>query len=229
MTLNKKITLLVFTCLIGLPFPCLYASAEEIRGESCYTTLETEPLMVAGEISYALALRKAVKESETFRSLTKDIEDPLIKKSIIEIAAGCGVDNVRVLKKDVRDRTSCTELAAQLDTEILKSIVFRKAPPTDSTESDGFEGLLSNEYVKILNYKKDGSFLTILYQAKRHLEADCVAINILYFDNQGRQIMRTFGHFPVVPVARGKVRWASLPLREEPGSFELKLDINGRN
>ena len=229
MTLNRKIMVMVFVCLIGLSFLCLRVSAEEIRGEYCYTTLETEPLMVAGEISYALALRKAVKESEMFRSLTKDIEAPLIKKSIIEIAAGCGVNDIKVLKQDVRGRSSCTELVAQLDTEMLKSIVARKAPPTDSTKPDGFEGLLSNEYIKILNYKKEGSFLTILYQAKQHIEADCVAISILYFDNQGRQIMRNFGHFPMVPVARGKVRWASLPLREEPGPFELRLDINGRN
>jgi hypothetical protein len=229
MTLNRKIMVLIFIGLIGLSFPCLRVSAEEIRGEYCYTTLETEPLMVAGEISYALALRKAVKESDTFRSLTKDIEDPRLKKSIIEITAGCGVDNVKVLKKDVRDRTSCTELVAQMDTEMLKSIVSRKAPPIDSTRPKGFEGLLSNEYVKILNYKKEGSFLTILYQAKQHLEPDCVEISILYFDNQERQINRTFGHFPMEPVGRGRVRWATLPLREEPGSFELRLDVNGRN
>jgi hypothetical protein len=228
MTLNRKIMVLVFICLIGIPFPCLRVSAEEIRGEYCYTTLETEPLMVADEISYALALRKAIKESETFRSLTKDIEDNRLKKSIIEITAGCGVNNVKVLKKDIRDRTSCTELVAQLDTEMLKSIVSRKAPPI-STEPKGFEGLLSNEYVKILNYKKEGSFLTILYEAKQHLQPDCVEISILYFDNQGHQIKRTFGHFPTEPTARGRVRWASLPLQEEPGSFELRLDINGRN
>jgi hypothetical protein len=229
MTLNRKIMILIFICLIGLSFSCLRVSAEEIRGKYCYTALETEPLMVADEISYALALRKAVKESETFRSLTKDIEDPRIKKSIIEITAGCGVNNVNVLKKDVQNRTSCTDLVAQLDTEMLKSIVSRKAPPIDTTKPEGFEGLLSNEYIKILNYKKQGSFLTILYQAKQHLEPDCVEISILYFDDQGRQIKRNFGHFPMEPVARGSVRWASLPLREETGSFELRLDINGRN
>lgn len=228
MTLNRKIMVIFCVCFMGLSFPCLYVSAEEIRGKVCYTSLESEPLRVADEISYALALRKAVKESDSFRSLTKDIEDPLIKKSIVEITAGCGVTNVKVLKTDVRDRTSCTELVAQLDTDVLKSVVARKLPRTDSTESEGFEGLLRNEYIKILNYKKENSFLTILYQAKQYLEPDCVEISILYFDGQGRQTMRTFGHFPMVPMSPGEVRTGSLPLREQPGPFELRLDINGR-
>ncbi|MBW2116242.1 MAG: hypothetical protein JRH04_15815 [Deltaproteobacteria bacterium] len=221
MTLNKKIMVLIFICSLGISFPCLRVSAEEIQGEYCYTTLETEPLMVAKEISYALALRAAVKKSDTFKSLTKDIEDFRLKKSI-------GVGQVKVLKQDIQGRTSCTELVAQLDTQILKSILSRKVPVADSAKPKGFEGLLSNEYVKILNYKKEGSFLTILYQAKQHLEPDSVEISILCFDNEGRQIKRTSGLFPLRPVARGKVRWASLPLREETASFELKLDTNGR-
>ena len=228
MNLNTKNIVLIFICSLGISFPCLRVSAEEIRGEYCYTTLETEPLMVAKEISYALALRKAVNQSHTFKSLTKDIEDFRLKKSIIEIAAGCGVGQVKVLKQDIQGRTSCTELVAQLDTQILKSILSRKVLAADSAKPKGFEGLLSNEYVKILNYKKEGSFLTILYQAKQHLEPDSVEISILCFDNEGRQIKRTSGLFPLRPVARGKVRWASLPLREESVSFELKLDTNGR-
>ncbi len=229
MTLKRKTMALVLICFVGLSFPCLGVAAEEIRGEYCYAAHETEPLTVAEEISYALALRKAVKESETFRSLTKNIEDPLLKKSIIEITAGCGVKNVKVIKQDFRGSASCTELVAELDTKMLESIVSRKAPSTDSEKPEGFEGLLSNEYVKILNYKKEGSFLTILYQAKQYLEPDCVEISIVYFDNQGRQIKRTFGHFPMVRLDRGNVRWASLPLHGQTGSFELRLDINGRN
>ena len=228
MTFDRKIMYLVFVLFIDLSFPCLRVYSEEIRGDFCYTTSETEPLIAADEISYALALRKAIRESDTFKSLTKDIEDRQIKKSIVEITAGCGVNNVNIIKQDVRDRTSCTELVAQLDTEMLKSIISRKAPPVDASKPEDFEGLLSNEYVKILNYEKEGSFLSVLYQAKQHLEPDCVEISILYFDNQGQQIKRTFGHFPMEPTARGRVRWASLPLREKAESFELRLDINGR-
>jgi hypothetical protein len=205
-------------------FPIFGISAEEISGKHCYSGVNNEPVSMSKEISYALALRNAVKSSDAFNSLAEGVEDCLTREEIIEVTAGCGISNINVSNQDVQGRTVCTYLTAELDAQILKSIIARKTAEAESKKPRGFKGLISNDDLRILNYKRDGSFVTILYQAKRFLDEDAVEIVILSFDATGSLLKRHTVDFPLRPLSSGAYRWGSIPISENAVSFELKIN-----
>ena len=224
MKMITKSMALVFICLMASSFYCPGASAEEIRGKYCYSCLKRGSLVIAKDVSYALALRNAVKKNATFKSLLDSIDDCETKKSVLEITAGCCVKHIKVLKESLKERTACTELVADLDIAVVKSIISRKIQALESSEKKGFDGVISNEQVRIINYKREGSFVTILYQAKEDLLYESVGMSITSFDIKGRKIIRSAGRFPLGSLSRGKVRWASLPVPTDAASFELELE-----
>jgi hypothetical protein len=54
-------------------------ASERITGSYCYTHGDMESLMVAKEISYAMALRKAIETYRTFISSTAVVKDFKLK------------------------------------------------------------------------------------------------------------------------------------------------------
>jgi hypothetical protein len=198
--------------------------AEEIKGKYCYSSAAYEPLLLAREISEALALRRAIENSEKFQAMVKDVHECKVKNSIVEVAAGCAVNNVKIESQEIQERTVCTSLTGDLDVKILENIIWRKAQSASPNKDAEFEGLLSNEKVRILNYYKEGSFVKILYQAKRDLDYGSFMLSITSLDMDGRQIKRHASHFPLKHLLQWDFRWASLPLDEKAVSFELGLE-----
>ena len=213
-----------FLCLMASSFCERDALAEEIRGKYCYTCLKSGSLVIGKDISYALALREAVKENTEFKALLETVDDCALKKSVLEITAGCCVKHVKVVKQSLQERKACTELIADLDMDVVKSVISRKIKDLKSSEIEGFDGVISNEQVRIINYKREGSFVTILYQAKEDLLYESFGMSITSYDINGRRIVRNAGRFPLGSLSRGKVRWASLPVPADAASFELELE-----
>ena len=220
----NKATVFFVPVLLMVFFPIFGISAEEISGKHCYSSVKNEPISMSKEISYALALRNAVKSSDSFNSLAEGVEDCLTREEIIEVAAGCGINNINISNQDVQGRTVCTYLTAELDTQILKLIIARKTAEAESKKPKGFKGLISNDDLRILNYKREGSFVTVLYQAKRFLNEDAVEIVLLSFDSSGNLLKRRSVDFPLRPLSSGAFRWGSIPISEDAVSFELKIN-----
>lgn len=220
----QKIYFLISFILATVFLNGLVASAEEIQGKYCYSSAEHEPLLLAREISEALALRKAIGNSEKFQTMIKDVDECKVRNSIVEVAAGCAVNNVKILNQEIQERNVCTSLTGELNVKILEDILWRKVQVASATKGAEFEGLLSNANVRILNYYKEGQFVKILYQAKRDLDYGSFMLSITSFDTDGRQIKRHSSRFPLKHLLQGDFRWASLPLDEKTVSFELGLE-----
>ncbi|MBW1923073.1 MAG: hypothetical protein JRJ35_06325 [Deltaproteobacteria bacterium] len=223
--LKTALILSIFTTMfLGPAGP---VSAEEIRGESCLTGTQNDSLETGKEISYALAVREALVNSEAYRSLTREIKACPLRKSILEAAAGCAVTDVRVTRAEIAGKRICTEITAVLDAERLSQIVRRKTSEWERARGPDFEGLMSNDAVRILNYKKKGAFVSVLYQAKRFLEMESVDISLVCYDENGARIRTVSGTFPLRPLMAGESRWGSLPLPPGTATFDLVLGSSG--
>lgn len=170
-----------------------FAKQVEISGKYCYQYGDSESLMIAKEISYAMALRKAIETYKTFVTSTSIIEDFQMKKDIIETIASGYVDNVKVINQDVQGRTVCTSLVGYVNPDAVKSIITRKVDKARKVEKQNFKGIISNNKIKILNYRKGVKvnpnstyyYVDVLYQAKTTAYANGTRIIIDCFDKNG--------------------------------------------
>ncbi|MDO9527863.1 MAG: hypothetical protein Q7J27_01755 [Syntrophales bacterium] len=199
-----------------------YAKRVQIRGEYCYQYGDSESLMVAKEISYAMALRKAIETYKTFISSTSIVKDFKLKKDLIETIASGYVDNVKIIKQDVKGRTVCTTLIGYVNPDAVKSIISRKVERVKKTRTREFKGLISNECIKILNYKREGQHLSILYQAKKRFNYTFVRIVIDCFDRNGNPIEGRSSD-TASRLDRGEVRKEVVELPGGTASFEIRL------
>ncbi len=215
-TISFITTLVVILAIGAVPS---FAS-ERIKGSYCYTYGDMESLMVAKEISYTMALRKAIETYRTFISSTTVVKDFKLKQDIIENIASGYVDNIRIVSQGVNGRTVCTELVGSVNPDAVRSIISRKV------EKTGFKGLVSNEYIKILSYKTEGGWLSILYQAKQHLTKYQINIIVDCFDKDGMPIEGTYRSVPSgAYLSKGEVRKTrKVGLPRETASFELRLE-----
>lgn len=200
---NRYVSVVVFVIFLILLCSHLIISAAQaeqskIEGTYCYQYGDSESLMMAKEISYAMALRKAIESYKTFVSSTSIVEDFQLKKDIIEAIASGYVDNIQIVKQDVNGRTVCTSLVGYVEPDAVKNIVMRKVDIVKKAERKEFEGLVSNKEIKILNVKRfdDSKYLYdlhIIYQVKTKISGRSVPIIVDLFDRDGNQIsgMRT--------------------------------------
>ena len=221
-----------------------FAKQVEISGKYCYQYGDSESLMIAKEISYAMALRKAIETYKTFISSTSIVKDFKLKKDIIEAIASGYVDNIKMIKQDVKGRTVCTTLIGYVNPDAVKSIISRKVEKVRKTKRKEFKGLVSDRNIKILNItmethtdfnvkppEKVLDSLKILYQTKRSLEgAKWTNIKFYHtriivhcFDKNGNPIPGTNVGIPSETLRKGEVRTIRVPLTHRTVSYEIEL------
>lgn len=231
----KQFKLRLVTVLVVCFFPSnILAAQAEIQGDYCYQYGDSESLMAAKEISYAMALRKAIETYKTFVASTSVVQDFQFRKDLVETIASGYVENVKIIKQEVQGRTVCTELIGYVNPATVESIIARKVEKKKQIRSKQSEGLISNSKVKILNYKRmlcnQGPCVEILYEARVQLDGTNPwlrqTIIVECFDSNGELIPGTNSEIPRYPdgaVHKGAVRGTYILLPEGTASFELRL------
>jgi hypothetical protein len=220
--------------LIVSSFPStIFAAQAKIQGDYCYQYGDSESLMAAKEISYAMALRKAIETYKTFVASTSVVQDFKLRKDLVETIASGYVENVKIIKQDVQGRNVCTELVGYVNPDAVKSIIARKVEKTHKTKKKEFEGLLSNKLVKIINYKKsycdvpitsiNEPCVKILYQAKMHIVSNVTTIIVDCYDKDGNQLQGNKRMIPYSELYEGEVRETFIIIPSDTVSFELRL------
>jgi len=189
--------------------------------------------MVAKEISYAMALRKAIETYKTFVASTSVVKDFQLRKDLVETIASGYVENVRIIKQDVKGRNVCTELVGYVNPDAVKSIITKKVKILHKTKTQEFQGLLSNDKIKILNYKKSMCrdlgdttkypCVRMLYQAKKDIYKNSVYIIMDCYDEDGNQIEGSKINVPSSDLYKGEVKETYMDECYTIGSFELRL------
>ena len=166
----KRYCSILLLPLAIISFPSiLFAAQAKIQGDYCYQYGDSESLMVAKEISYAMALRKAIETYKTFVASTSVVQDFKLRKDLVETIASGYVENVRIVRQDVKGRNVCTELVGYVNPDAVKSIIARKVERVQSTKRTKVEGVLKGRYYTILNHYKEKRKLYVLYRANTNL------------------------------------------------------------
>lgn len=223
--------ILVLTLAVTSYPNILFAAQAKIHGDYCYQYGDSESLVAAKEISYAMALRKAIESYKTFVASTSVVKDFQLRKDLVETIASGYVENVQIVKLDVKERTVCTELVGFVSPNAVKSIIARKIGTVQRTKNKEFQGLLSNDRIKILNYKKTicgehtkWPCVEIVYQAKRDISGSSTSIIIDCYDRDGNQIEGNKTIVPAWDLYKGEVRRTWFELNNDKiVSFELRL------
>jgi hypothetical protein len=232
----RRFKLILVLTLVIASFPStIFAAQAKIQGDYCYQYGDSESLMVAKEISYAMALRKAIETYKTFVASTSVVKDFKLRKDLVETIASGYVENIRIIKQDVKGRNVCTELVGYVNSDVVKSVIARKVERVKRPRRTPHQGIVGNKQLKILNYTKHGSRVKLTYQAERrigthscgHICNERYAKIIVHcFDRNGDPIE---GRSIYVPkeweqISPGEVRTAEIFLPQEAVSFELALD-----
>ena len=78
---KKQLGLIIILALVLTALPTVtLAKQAEISGDYCYEYGDSESLMAAKEISYAMALRKAIERYKTFVASTSVVDDFQLRK-----------------------------------------------------------------------------------------------------------------------------------------------------
>ena len=199
-----------------------FAKQVEISGKYCYQYGDSESLMMAKEISYAMALRKAIETYKTFVTSTSIIEDFQMKKDLIETIASGYVDNVKVIKQHVQGRTVCTSLVGYVNPDAVKSIISRKVEKIKHPKKRESTVVAEGKYIRILNYKRIGTEVSILYQAKSFLQwANEKTIMIDCFDKDGYP-MEGNKVYAEQGLNAGEIRRLTVKISSNTASFEIR-------
>lgn len=202
-----------------------FAKQVEISGKYCYQYGDSESLMIAKEISYAMALRKAIETYKTFVTSTSIIEDFQMKKDLIETIASGYVDNVKVINQDVQGRTVCTSLVGYVNPDAVKSIISRKVEKIKHPKKRESTVVAEGKYIRILNYKRIGNnYVSVLYQAKTPLPSYISALRTIMincFDKdgypmEGKKVYAERGLYS------GEIRRLTVKIPIGTASFEIK-------
>jgi len=229
--INRQPCFVVATIAVLVLFSsALHADEAEIGGKYCYQYGDSESLVAAKEISYAMALRNAIETYQTFVTSTSIVEDYRLQKDLVETIASGYVENIRILKQEVQGRTVCTELVGRVNPQAVKTIIARKVERARKAKDEGFDGLLSNETIKILNYTKtecrllaNDKCMAFVYQAKGNVPNRSVVLIVDCFDINGDPMSGTRIAIPSEDLYGGEVRRASVVLPRGTVSFDLRF------
>ena len=252
---RKKRRLRQYCFILILPLIVLcvsneaYAVQAKIHGEYCYQYGDSESLMIAKEISYTMALRKAIETYQIFVASTSVVQDFRLKKDLVETIVSGYVENVKIVRQDVEGRNVCTGLIGYINPDVIKSIVARNIRVTQRVKNKEFEGIAYNDYVKVLNYYRKSIdkyhqynmikdfydmnyavfYLNIVYQAKVSLPPVSNKIIVDCFDKYGNPIQGTRKWIPPFNVWQREVMEAEILLPKNTASFELRvISLKGR-
>jgi hypothetical protein len=175
------------------------ASAERVKihGYYCYRYGDSESLLAAKEISYAMALRTAIERYKTFVASTSVVDDFQLRKDLVETIVSGYVENVEVEREDVQGRNVCTELAGYVDPEAVGDIIAKKIRILSGQRRTEFGGIVSNLYLKIINYRIDtdrggNKLLRVFYQIKQSPPPGGTRMAVFCFDEEGNPIQTSF-------------------------------------
>ena len=175
------------------------ASAErvKIRGHYCYQYGDSESLLAAKEISYAMALRKDIERYKTFVASTSVVDDFQLRKDLIETIVSGYVESIEVKREDVAGRNVCTELVGYVDPEAVKDIIAKKIKISSGHQRREFGGIVSNLYLKVINYRIDtdsggNKLLRVFYQIKQSPPPGGTRMAVFCFDAEGNPIQTSF-------------------------------------
>jgi hypothetical protein len=252
---GKKMRLKQYSLMLMLPLVVLcvsnkgYAAQTKIHGEYCYQYGDSESLMIAKEISYTMALRKAIETYQAFVASTSVVQDFRLRNDLVETIASGYIENIKIVRQDIEGRNVCTGLIGDVNPDVIKSIVARKISVRQRSKSKEFEGIAYNDYVKILNYYRnpidkyhqyhmikdfyDGNYasfyLNIVYQAKVNLPPVSNKIIVDCFDKNGNPIQGTRKWIPPFDVWQREVMEVEILLPKKTASFELRVvSLKGR-
>ena len=175
------------------------ASAErvKIRGDYCYQYGDSESLLAAKEIAYAMALRRAIERYKTFVASTSVVDDFQLRKDLIETIVSGYVENIEVEREDVAGRNVCTELVGYVNPESVRDIIAKKIKISSENRRREFGGIVSNLYLKVINYRIDtdsggNKLLRVFYQIKQSPPPGGTRMAIFCFDQEGNPIQTSF-------------------------------------
>jgi hypothetical protein len=203
------------------------ANAENVKisGEYCYQYGDSESLMAAKEISYAMALRKAIETYKTFISSTSIVQDFQLKKDIVEAIASGYVDNIKIAGQDIKGRTVCTSLVGYVNPDDIKKIISKKVDMVRNSPRAEFPGLLSNNNIKVLNIRRFKNEVFLLYQAKRNLPAAMTSADLIIdcFDNDENPMEGISTIIYDIPgIKKGEIRKKQFSLPHGTKSFQIR-------
>ena len=192
---NRFFLVLVFM-VIALPASVL-AERVKIRGDYCYQYGDSESLLAAKEISYAMALRKAIERYKTFVASTSVVDDFQLRKDLIETIVSGYVEHIEVEREDVAGRNVCTELVGYVNPEAVRDIIAKKIKISSGHRSREFGGIVSNLYLKVINYRIDtdsggNKLLRVFYQIKQSPPPGGTRMAVFCFDAEGNPIQTSF-------------------------------------
>ena len=175
------------------------ASAErvKIRGDYCYQYGDSESLLAAKEIAYAMALRRAIERYKTFVASTSVVDDFQLRKDLIETIVSGYVENIEVEREDVAGRNVCTELVGYVNPESVRDIIAKKIKISSENRRREFGGIVSNLYLKVINYRIDidsggNKLLRVFYQIKQSPPPGGTRMAVFCFDAEGNPIQTSF-------------------------------------
>jgi hypothetical protein len=192
---NRFFLVLVFM-VITLPAAVL-AEQVKIRGDYCYQYGDSESLLAAKEISYAMALRKAIERYKTFVASTSVVDDFQLRKDLIETIVSGYVEHIEVEREDVAGRNVCTELVGYVNPEAVRDIIAKKIKISSGHRSREFGGIVSNLYLKVINYRIDtdrggNKLLRVFYQIKQSPPPGGTRMAVFCFDAEGNPMQTSF-------------------------------------
>ncbi len=195
---TKKHGLLILLSLAIISYTSsTHAAQAEIHGEYCYHYGDSESLIVAKEIAYAMALRRAIATYNTFVASTTVVKDFQLRKDLIETIVSGYVENIKIVKQDIEGRKVCTELVGYVNPQAVKKILSKKIKIISQKRKTEFEGIISNVYLKILNYRLDtdsggNKHLRIFYQIKQSPPPGGTRMAVFCFDENGNSVQTSF-------------------------------------
>jgi hypothetical protein len=137
---------LVLTLIVSTFPNTIFAAQAKIQGDYCYQYGDSESLMVAKEISYAMALRKAIETYKTFVASTSVVQDFKLRKDLVETIASGYVEKIEILRQDIEGRTVCTELIGYVDSEIVERVIKKAVAEKEGLDKDGWYKLILNKF-----------------------------------------------------------------------------------
>lgn len=236
-------TIFILATAMSLVSSSANADRAKIRGEYCYTYGDSESLLIAKDIAYAMALRQAIENYKTFVTSTSVVNKYQLKKDLVETIASGYLEEIKVAKQDIKGRTICTEVIAYVNPAAVKRIIAKKVEKIRAHESGQFEGLISNRWVKLLNYQRcyyknhyggrqemkfhpRGGYLFVKYQAKAYATAGISTMIVDCFDNDANPISGTSFRLPTYKdggLYEGEVRNTVIKLPAGTVSFRLRF------
>ena len=123
--LAQGFVLLAFSLLGSLPLLGWANSAEEVKGQYCYTYGDQETPAQGKKKALALARERAVENHQVFISNKTSIENFQLKEDLIQSVSAGLLKNVAIQEETEEGRTLCVEIVAQIEPSLMQEEIER--------------------------------------------------------------------------------------------------------